>query len=130
MKKQYILNAITGMGFGFPATLLTMAAFGGFNTILQELLVWMAASALYGILSGILFDRETDLPPIAAIAVHFLGCAAITMAAALLNGYVTGITDVLPVLIPAAVIYAVICGICFLLNKQTEKRINKALDEK
>lgn len=130
MKNRFVLNAITGMGFGFPVTLLCMAMFGGFNEIVQELLVWMVASALYGILSGILFDKDNDLPQIAVIAIHFVGCTAITMGAALLNGYVSGIADVLPILIPAVVIYAAICGICILLNKQTEKRINKALEEK
>lgn len=130
MKKRYALNAITGMGFGFPVTLLCMIAFGGYNGIIQELLVWMAASALYGILSGVLFDKENDLPQIAVIAIHFAGCVAITMGAALLNGYVSSIADVLPILIPAVVIYAAICGICILLNKQTERRINKALEEK
>lgn len=130
MKKRFVLNAITGMGFGFPVTLLCMVMFGGFNEAIQELLVWMIASALYGILSGILFDKENDLPQIAVIAIHFVGCAAITMGAALLNGYVSSITDVLSILIPAVVIYAAICGICALINKQIEKRINKALKEK
>lgn len=31
----------------------------------------MVASALYGILSGALFDKENDLPQIAVIAIHF-----------------------------------------------------------
>lgn len=130
MKKRFVLNAISGMGFGFPVTLLCMTAFGGYNEVVRELLVWMVASALYGILSGVLFDRGNALPQLAAIALHFVGCVVITMAAALLNGYVTGIGDVLPILIPAIVIYATICGICILLNKQTEKQINKALKEK
>lgn len=125
-----MLNAITGMGFGFPVTLLCMTMFGGFNAVVQEILIWMVASALYGILSGVLFDRKNDLPLMAVIGLHFLGCTAITMAAALLNGYVSGIADVLLILIPTIVIYAAICGICGLLNKQTEKQINKALKEK
>ena len=130
MKKRYVLNAITGMGFGFPVTLLCMAMFGGFNEVVREFLVWLVASALYGILSGVLFDKENDIPQIAVIGFHFVGCTVITMGAALLNGYVTSIADVLPILIPAIVIYAVICGICFLLNKQTEKEINKTLQDK
>lgn len=130
MKKNYVLNAIIGMGFGFPVTLLCMALFGGFNGVIRELLIWMIASALYGILSGVLFDRKNDLPLIAVVGIHFLGCTVITMGAALLNGYVSNIGDVLPVLIPAVVIYAVIYGICFLLMKHNEKQINQALKEK
>ena len=90
----------------------------------------MAASALYGILSGILLDQEIDLPQILLIAIHFAGCAAITMTAALLCGYVSTLGDVLPIMVPAVVIYAAICGICILLNKKTEKEINQALREK
>ena len=130
MKKRFVINAITGMGFGFPVTLLCMIAFGGYNEVVREIFVWMVASALYGILSGILFDRRNDLPQLLAIALHFVGCAVITVVAVLVNGYVTGIVDVLPILVPAVGIYAAICGVCILLNKQTEKRINKALEEK
>lgn len=130
MKKSFVKNAITGMGFGFPVTLLCMAMFGGFNEIIRELLVWMAASALYGILSGILFDKENDLPQLALLGIHFVGCTVITLGAVLLNGYITSAADIFPILIPAVIIYAVICGICVLLNKQTEKRINRALEDK
>ncbi|MBE5769038.1 MAG: DUF3021 domain-containing protein [Clostridiales bacterium] len=130
MKKTYVLGAITGMGFGFPVTLLCMSLFGGYNVIVQEFLVWMVASALYGLLSVILFDRKNDLPQMAVLGLHFVGVTAITIAAALLNGYVSSFADVLPILIPTLVIYVVITGVCAFLNKKTEKQINKALDEK
>jgi len=130
MKKDYVISAIIGMGFGFPVTVVCMILFGGFHEVTQELLVWMVASALYGLLSGIVFGTKMDLPLAAVIGIHFLGCNAITMGAALLCGYVSGISDVLPVLFPAAAIYAVIYGICFLLMKQNEKEINQALKEK
>ncbi len=130
MKKTYVLGAITGMGFGFPVTLLCMSLFGGYNVIVQEFLVWMVASALYGLLSVILFDRKNDLPQMAVLGLHFVGVTVITIAAALLNGYVSSFADVLPILIPTLVIYVVITGVCAFLNKKTEKQINKALDEK
>ena len=52
------------------------------------------------------------------------------MGAALLCGYVSSIADVLPILIPAIGIYFVVYFICFLLMKQNEKAVNKALEEK
>lgn len=128
--KKYVLNAIIGMGFGFPITLLCMTLIGGYNAVVQEFLVWMAASALYGVLSTIMNESKFDLPLPVSIGLHFFGCVAITMGAALLCGYVSSIADVLPVLIPAVIIYAVVCLICFLLMKQNEKQINKALEEK
>lgn len=129
MKKHYLLNAIIGMGFGFPITLLCMVIAGGYNEMLQDFTVWMVASALYGLLSSAVFNRQSDLPLWGSIGVHAVGCLAITMAAALLCGYITGFADVLPVLIPAIIVYLMVYGICVLMMKQNEKQINKALEK-
>ena len=128
--KKYILNAIIGMGFGFPITLLCMLLIGGYNVVMREFLVWMAASALYGVLSTVMDSKKFDMPLPVSIGLHALGCIVITMGAALLCGYVQSVADVLPILIPAILIYIVVCLVCFLLMKQTEKQINKALEEK
>ena len=128
--KKYVLNAIIGMGFGFPITLLCMIWVGGYHPVMKEFLVWMAASALYGLLSTVMDSKKIDLPLPASIGLHALGCIAITMGAALLCGYIKSVVDILPILIPAIIIYAVVCLICFLLMKQNEKQINKALEEK
>ena len=128
--KKYVLNAIIGMGFGFPITLLCMILLGGYNVVMKEFLVWMAASALYGVLSTVMDEKKFDMPLLLSIGLHFFGCVAITMGAALLCGYVSSIADVLPILIPAIAIYAVIYLSCFLLMKQNEKAVNKALEEK
>lgn len=128
--KKYILNAIIGMGFGFPITLLCMILIGGYNVVMREFLVWMAASALYGVLSTVMDSKKLDMPLPVSIGLHALGCIVITMGAALLCGYVQSVADVLPILIPAILIYIVVCLVCFLLMKQTEKQINKALEEK
>ena len=128
--KKYVLNAIIGMGFGFPITLLCMLLIGGYNPVMREFLVWMAASALYGVLSTVMDSERIDLPLPASIGLHALGCIVITMGAALLCGYIHSVADVLPILIPAVIIYLVVCFVCFLLMKQNEKQINKALEEK
>ena len=128
--KKYILNAIIGMGFGFPITLLCMLLIGGYNVVMREFLVWMAASALYGVLSTVMDNKKLDMPLPVSIGLHALGCIVITMGAALLCGYIQSVADVLPILIPAILIYLVVCLVCFLLMKQTEKQINKALEEK
>ena len=128
--KKYILNAIIGMGFGFPITLLCMLLIGGYNVVMREFLVWMAASALYGVLSTVMDSKKFDMPLPVSIGLHALGCIVITMGAALLCGYIQSVADVLPILIPAILIYLVVCLVCFLLMKQTEKQINKALEEK
>ena len=128
--KKYVLNAIIGMGFGFPITLLCMVLIGGYNAVVQEFLVWMVASALYGVLSTVMDSKKFDIPLLVSIGLHSLGCIVITMGAALLCGYINSIAAVLTILIAALVIYTVVCLICFLLMKQNEKQINNALEEK
>ena len=118
------------MGFGFPITLLCMVLIGGYNAVVQEFLVWMVASALYGVLSTVMDSKKFDIPLLVSIGLHALGCIVITMGAALLCGYINSIADVLTILIAALVIYTVVCLICFLLMKQNEKQINNALEEK
>lgn len=130
MKKNIVWNAITGMGFGFPVTLLCMTLFGGFNGVIRELLIWMVASALYGLVSGGLFHCKNSLSLPVTVAIHGVCIIAITMGAAALCGYVKSAADVLPVLVPAVVIYAVIYVVCFLLMKQNEKQVNEALQKK
>lgn len=129
MKMNYAQNAIVGMGFGFPITLLCMTLIGGYNDVIAEFLVWMAASALYGILSGVMFRGKLELPLPAALGLHCLGCLAITLGATVVCGYVTDIVSALPVLIPFAVIYAVVYGLCVCMMKRNEKQINQALNE-
>ena len=128
--KKYVLNAIIGMGFGFPITLLCMSLIGGYNEVVREFFVWMVASALYGLLSTVMDSKKFDMPLPVSIGVHFFGCVAITLGAALLCGYIGSVADVLPILIPSIIIYVVVCFVCFLLMKQNEKQINKELEEK
>lgn len=130
MNKNLVTNAIIGMGFGFPITLLCMTLIGGFNEVILEFLIWMVASALYGILSGVLFSAKIDLPFPAVLGLHFLGCSGITVAAALLCGYIRSLADILPVMIPAILIYAGVYGIVMILMKQNEKKVNRALEDK
>ena len=127
--KKYLLNAIIGMGFGFPITLLCMTLIGGYNAVVGEFLIWMAASALYGLLSTVMDSEKLDLPLPVSIGLHALGCIVITIGAALLCGYIKSVADVLPILIPTFIIYVAVCFICFLLMKQNEKTINKALEK-
>lgn len=128
--KKYVLAAITGMGIGFPITLLCMTLVGGYNPVVRELLIWMSASALYGLLSVAMDSKKFDMPLPLSIGLHLFGIVAITMGAALLCGYVSGMGSVLAILLPTVVIYLVVCGLCYWLMKKDEKQINKALQEK
>lgn len=128
--KKYVANAFVGMGFGFPVTLLCMTLFGGYNAVVKEIFVWMIASALYGILATVMDSSKNEMPMPLSLGIHFFGCVAITLGAALLNGYIANLTDLIPILIPTLVIYVAICGICFWLMKKNEKEVNKELEGK
>ena len=71
MKKDFVKFAIVGMGFGFPITVGCMALFGGMQEFMGELLVWMAASALYGILSGVMYESSLELYLPAALGLSY-----------------------------------------------------------
>ena len=130
MKKNYLLNTIIGMGFGFPITLLCMTLMSGYSEVIREFLVWMVASALYGLLSGVFFNLKSNLPLPVAIIAHCLGCMTITAGAAAICGYaesfLSGLLGILPVF---AAVYAAVYVVCFFLMKNDEKQINKALDQ-
>lgn len=128
--KKYVTNALVGMGFGFPITLLCMTLFGGYNAVVKEFLVWMIASALYGILATVMDSIKSEMPMPASFGIHFFGCLAITLGAARLNGYISSLADLIPILVPTLIIYLAICGICFWLMKKNEKEVNKALESK
>lgn len=129
MKKGIMSNALVGMGIGFPVMVGCMILFGGFNAVTKELLVWLVASALYGILSGVMFSWHEELPLPAALGLHCLGCLTITVTAAVLCGYITGLSSAVAVLIPFVVIYGAIYGGCVWAMKRNEKQINQALDD-
>lgn len=130
MKKQVLISAIMGMGFGFPVTLLCMFLFGSDHADLWRLLVWMVASALYGVFSAWISGQKTDLPLLGMVGLHAGGCTVITLAAVLICGYVRSVLDVVPVLLAAVAIYVVIYGICVWFMKCNERKINQALRKK
>lgn len=125
-----IQSVLSGIGIGFPVTLLCMTAIGGWNGVILEFVVWMAASALFGLLSGVLFFSKHDLPLPAAMGLHCLGCFAVAVGAAAIIGYAENILDLIAAIAPVFVIvYAVIYAVCFAFMKYQEKQINAALNQ-
>lgn len=124
-----IQSVLSGLGIGFPVTLVCMTAIGGFNDVTREFLVWMVASALFGLLSGILLHSSIDLPLPASMGLHCLGCFCVTVAAATIIGYADSfgalITSILPAFI---VVYVMIYAVCYAIMKHQEKKINEALN--
>lgn len=124
---QFVMQ---GLAIGFPVTLACMALIGGFNGIVAELLTWMVASALFGLVSGLVFYK-LNLNLIAATALHCVCCLLIAVTACWVCGYGESFGEILMAVLPVfVVVYVVIYGIIYSTMKREEKRINEALDQK
>lgn len=131
MKKNHsvIEAAIFGIGIGVPITLVCMTLIGGFNAVVSEFLVWTVASALFGILSVLIFSAE-KLPLPAALALHCIGCLTIAVTACLLCGYASSVAEVLKSILPVFIIvYVLVFALVIGMMKLDEKKINKALEK-
>lgn len=125
-----IQSVLTGMGIGFPVTLVCMIAIGGMNSVIREFLVWMIASAIYGLLTAIMFFRNSDLPFPISLGLHCIECLAVTAGACSLLGYGTSVMELVIGILPVfVVIYAVVYGVCFAVMKHHERKINEALNQ-
>ena len=133
MKKSSILiqAALTGMGIGFAVTVASLIAFNGINELARELLVWLIASALFGIISGFVFYLPNSFSLPAAMGIHFGLCTLVGCAAAWLCGYADSFRALLVSFIPVfVVIYAIIYLAIVLVMKHNEKQINDSLNQK
>ena len=131
MKKNnnsWISYALTGTGIGFPITALCMLLIGGYNQATRELLIWMAASALFGLASGLFFQKD-NLKLLTATALHFLCCLVIASTAGWLCGYADSFLALLGSILPVFVlVYLVVYLSVFFSMRREAERINKALD--
>jgi len=134
MKRQnhsLIDYALTGLGFGFPITLICMILIGGMNGVVKEFFTWMVASALFGIISGVLNSDKCELKLPVAMALHCLLCLAVATGAGAIIGYADNFLELLKGILPVFVIvYVIVYAVCIALMKREEKKINEALKDK
>lgn len=131
MKQTSIIRAIiSGIGIGIPVTLVCMALLGGFNPVVREFLIWTVASALYGLITQLVFGSERFSVPL-ALGLHCAGCVIITAAAVMLCGYTQNPGHFLSAILPVfLVVYIAVSAVCFLYAKWEAKKINAALEQK
>ena len=131
MKKNnvsWISFALNGTGIGFPITALCMLLIGGYNQATQELLVWLTASVLFGLVSG-LFFQKLNLKLLTATALHFACCLTIASTAGWLCGYADGFLELLGAMVPLfLLVYVAVYLAVFLAMKKEAEQINKALE--
>ena len=131
MKKNnesLISFALAGTGIGFPVTVLCMTLVGGYNQATRELLIWLAASALFGVVSGLFFRKE-DVKLLTATVLHFVCCLGIAAAAGWLCGYGDSFLNLLGAMLPVfLLVYAAVYLAVFFAMKREAAQINQALD--
>lgn len=130
MKIKDIISAcISGIGIGMPITILCMTLIGGWNPIIKEFLVWLVASALFGVLSIVFKIAKLSLP--LTTLIHCAGCLGITCGACAINGYGDNFLSILSAVLPVFIgVYAVIYTTAFLSAKKEAKEITEALSHK
>lgn len=126
--KNTILACITGIGIGMPVTVLCMTLIGGWNDAVKEILVWLVASALFGLLSLIFNSGKFNL--ILSTAMHCVGCLAVTCTACTINSYSDNFFDILLAVLPVfAVVYIVIYSTAMISAKKEAKKITESLNK-
>lgn len=130
MKNKSVLTAIiTGMGIGMPVAILCMILIGGYQAVMKEFIVWLVASALFGLMSKVFFDNEKLTLPLAT-ALHFAGCLTVTMVAGMICGYSQSFVSLFLGIAPVfVVVYVVIYGVSYISMKREAKKANEKLSK-
>ena len=128
--ESWISFALAGTGIGFPITALCMLLIGGNNQATREILIWMGASALFGLVSG-LFFQKCNLKLLTATVLHFVCCLVIASTAGWLCGYAESFLSLLAAMLPVFLaVYGAVYLFAFLSMRKEAAQINKALEEK
>lgn len=121
--------SVTGIGIGCVITTLSMALLGAEGCSIKELAVWIAASAIMGAVTLIMFSNRLKFS--AAAAIHCTVCFAAVTAAVFICGYTDNFLTFIKTAVPMFIlIYAAIFLAIYLCAKANEKAVNKALREK
>ena len=116
-----------GIAFGAIAITFSLYVNCGMTEMLKEIMVWLTAAAMIGVISMIYeSDRFSD---ITATMIH----APITIVVALISGWILGYGDgslslLLMRMLPAIIVmYAIIHLVLFLIRRATLREINNRL---
>lgn len=133
MLKKIISHIGLGLAIGFICTTASLWIFGAYNgsgmSVMRQFTVWLAASALYGIIS-LIYDTELALPK--AVIIHFFSCLAVTLAAAVAAGLLNFMSfpTLLAYVIPSfIIIYLIIGASVAAVEHINEKQINEKISQ-
>ena len=116
----------TGLAVGSVTTCVCLAAMNGMDGTLLQVMAWLCASALYGLVS-IIFEAES-LPLPLAIGIHLLLCLGITLGTGYLLGYSAQFGSLFLAIIPVfLVLYGLISAGIWLYSRHCARDTNDRL---
>lgn len=131
MRKKITDHIIYGLGIGFLVTTVSLWLFGLAEApgiaVMRQFTTWLAASALYGLISLI---YDTDIPFPSSLAIHFAACAAVTYAASAVSGIMEFIRwyEWFKFVLPYFVVTYIIIGFCVtIISRCGTEKINKII---
>ena len=130
MKKlqNVFLFGIVGTGIGSAAMALSYLIGKADTIAVKDMLLWLAASFLIGLVSRIMFTDRLPLPALTAI--HLVLTFAIVLVTNLILGNIDSAAEFLKGVLPGfIIIYVIVYAIVFLSTKINEKEINKQLSK-
>lgn len=104
----------SGLAIGFVATAVSMTLVSGLNAMTEQILVWMAASALFGLVTLIFQNDRISLP--VATLIHFAVCASVAIGAGALLGYADNLWDLIAGMAPVFLAIYLLISACFYLG--------------
>jgi len=123
------LVILGSIGIGAIITTIVTCICGGFDESVRRIIVWLIASALFGIASLLIFGKDRLSLPVAT-ALHAAICFAITIASVALCRYDGGLGgNILIIAIVFVVVYVVIYIIMYAISKSEERKINQKLSK-
>lgn len=133
MLKKIFSHIGTGLAIGWPVTTACLWIYKAYEAagpvVIRQFTVWLAASAMYGLISLI---YDSDLPRPATVVLHFLGCLTVTFAASAASG-MFAFFDPWPdwfiyVLPTFVVVYIIIGVVSCIVERCSVRKINEKIN--
>lgn len=125
---RFLGIAVFGVGIGIPVTVICKSAMGGYNETLREIIVWIVASALLGLVSSVFFIGKFNF--LVSTIIHCISCFTVAMSACAICGYIDSMHTVFAEILPIFVIvYLVLYLVGITIAKIEVKQVNDMLNK-
>lgn len=131
MFKNVMKHVGVGLAVGSVISTTCMALMGGLNSTLVQVMAWLAASALFGVIS-LIYDIEALSVPV-AIGLHAVLCCGVALGTCFLLGYgkYFGTAGLIGTMLPVFIAVYLLISLCiWLYGRHYAKTTNERLAKK